>query len=246
MVKIAEFACSPIWASETRSEIRHGAGIQRTRATNLPRSCLRQASTRGSAGRIEVFPPLYRQRTWLCPEIFSMLRGFWQIRLDEGVLWWLIISLTCKRGIADRWKSQPSLVRNFGVWCPGAGPRSHPGSLGLPITVVAIRVAITSSCWQVEPMPSTLLKNQPATDFAEATTDFYVPPRDLGCCFPSEFSRQQSAGGWPNVVEKLVTKLGPWSQGLSRFGRSRMWHFRHGLGMKQLRRRISGPSSFCA
>jgi hypothetical protein len=36
-------------------------------------------------------------------------------------------------------------------------------------------------------MPSRLLKNQPATEFAEATTDFYVPPSDLGCCFPPSF-----------------------------------------------------------
>jgi hypothetical protein len=28
-------------------------------------------------------------------------------------------------------------------------------------------------------MASTLLKNQPATDFAQATADLYVPPRDL-------------------------------------------------------------------
>jgi|HubBroStandDraft_1064217.scaffolds.fasta_scaffold00169_3 hypothetical protein len=36
-------------------------------------------------------------------------------------------------------------------------------------------------------MPSRLFKNQPATDFAEATTDFYVRPGDSGCCFPPSF-----------------------------------------------------------
>jgi hypothetical protein len=75
-------------------------------------------------------------------------------------------------------------------------------------------------------MPSTLLKNQPATDFAKVTTDFYVPPSDLGCCFPPNFRASNPLVGCSNCCGKeLLNEIGPSVAGIVAFQETAIKHF---------------------
>jgi hypothetical protein len=74
-------------------------------------------------------------------------------------------------------------------------------------------------------MPSTLLKNQPATDFAKVTTDFYVPPSDLGCCFPPNFRASNPLVRALMLWQRTAYEIGPSVVGIVAFQETAIKHF---------------------